>query len=240
MQYTCGVISSPLKSEKYPVFRKNPIFKKSPILKEIIKRIPVTKEHLAMYLGRNKGTISLQMFDIYSNALHDSVCNLVYKQAIRYSVTCSHLEVGDMVNDCWKRIIEKLHLYDVQKGKFTTWVVTVSFSVLSKTYSKGKKMSERFCEMADDNYERGGECNATAKADESDFKQVVGMLKSSHQEFSNLIQSLFYDKEGYLRPKVVFKITAEECEIQPQKVSNFYYKVVQPFFQKSFQGDYNE
>jgi hypothetical protein len=234
-----GVILSP-QNKKYPVHKKKyPFFKKTPVLEEIIERIPMSKEHLAMFLGKNKDILSLQMFDIYSSALYDSVCNLVYKQAIRYSVTCPHLEVGDMVNDCWKRIIEKLHLYDIKKGKFTTWVCTVAFSVLSKTYRKGERMSKRFVEMADDDYERSGECNATGEADKSDFKKVIDMLKQDNQESAHIVQSLFYDKEGYLRPKIVFKTTAEECGIQPQKVSNFYYKVVKPFFYETFQGDYD-
>jgi DNA-directed RNA polymerase specialized sigma24 family protein len=51
------------------------------------------------------------------------------------------------VQDCWYRILDKIHTYSSKKSKFTTWSYHVCRSVLSRTYRKSLKYSERYVEL---------------------------------------------------------------------------------------------
>jgi RNA polymerase sigma factor (sigma-70 family) len=205
---------------------------------EFVKKYPATQEALAMKLGQDGDLLSLTMRNLCLEALYECVCNLVYKQAIRYSPTCPHLDVADMVQECWHRIIRKLHLYKQEKAKFTTWVVKVAMSVLSKIYRKGIKLSERYTEITEGEHERCSDDKATESVWRSDFKQAIELLKAEYPDKSNIVQSLFYDEDGDLRSRMVFKTTAEECGISAQKVSDFYHQVVKLFFYRTFEGEY--
>jgi RNA polymerase sigma factor (sigma-70 family) len=220
--------AAPPRRRKYPVTSTS----------EEVRKYPISQANLAQHLGQNGEKISSPIKELYLEALHEQVCNLVYREAARYSTTCPHLEVEDMVNDCWYRIIRKLHLYDANKARFTTWVVKVSSSVLSKTYHKGRKLSDRFTEITEGDHNRCSDDNTTDGAWKSDFRQAIELLQEENPERADVVYSLFYDEDGDLRTKPVFKIAAEECGISAQKVSDFYHEVVKPFFYETFEGDY--
>jgi RNA polymerase sigma factor (sigma-70 family) len=205
---------------------------------EFVKKFPAIQEALAMKLGQDGDLMSLAMRNLCLEALYQGVCNLVYKQAVRYSPTCPHLDVEDMVQECWHRIIRKLHLYKQEKAKFTTWVVKVAISVLSKLYHKGRKLADRYTEITEGEHDRCGDEKATERVWQRDFKEAIKLLQAENPDKAHIVHSLFYDKEGDLRNKIVFKITGEECGISAQKVSDFYHQVVKLFFYRTFEGEY--
>jgi RNA polymerase sigma factor (sigma-70 family) len=226
MLITLGVGETPY---KHPVVA---------IRSEIVQRYPATQEGLAMQLGQNGSNMTVAMRNMCLEALYEGVCNLVYKEAVRFAPSCPHLDVEDMVQDCWHRIIKKLHLYKADREKFTTWVVKVAYSVLSKIYRRGKRYSDRYSEMEEGNHDRCGEDKATERVWKRDFQEAIQLLKKEYPEKAHITQALFYDNDGDLRPKIVFKLTADECNISAQKVSDFYHQFVKSFFYKIFQGEY--
>jgi RNA polymerase sigma factor (sigma-70 family) len=221
-------VGAPLSSKKYPVTTRS----------EVVKKYPMTQDLLAEYLGKYGDKMANKMRNTCLETLYKRVCNLVYKEAVRYAPTCPHLEVEDMVQDCWHRIIKKLHLYNSERAKFTTWLVKVAQSVLSKIYHRGKRFSDRHTELSDCDYERCGKEDSRSGAWRSDFKEAVELLEKKYPDKAHITRALFYDSGGDIKNRVVFRSTATQCGISAQKVSDFYHQFVKQFFYQTFKGDF--
>lgn len=228
----CGELASSRTSKKFPVTSSG--------REESKRKKPVTQEIIATHLGRQLPCIATAHTH-YEQALYDCVKHLVAKQAKCYSVTCPNWEVADMIQDCWHRIVKKLHTYkppDRGGSKFTTWVVKVSNSVLNKGYRKGQKRQDRFVEMPDGLDEnRVSEEDSTDDAERSDFMDTIIQLKEAHPEKADLIDAIFMDSDGHLNPSIVYKRAADTCGMKAPQVSRFFKEVVRPFFINRYEGE---
>jgi hypothetical protein len=209
--------------------------KKHPV-KEI-KRTPVSQEDLAVLLG-SKVPLSTWTEECCLNALYESVFRLVRQQASRYAVTCPHTDVDDMVNNCWYRIIKKLHLFKPHKGKFTTWCSHVARSVLDKNYQKGRRWAARTAEMPEGLDEsRVADEDTRSLALCFDVRAAIAQLRVAHGDYGDIIDAMFIDADGDFNPNIVFRDVADRSGRSPAKVSHFYHNVVKPFFIERFKGD---
>jgi RNA polymerase sigma factor (sigma-70 family) len=225
-------------SLKIPVMQKIPVLKKLPVLKEAEppQKIPVTKEEMAFHIGQcRENMLPCHLF--FMDVLYESTYKLVLKQAVRYSHTCHKGEVEDLAQQCWMRIFNKLHLYNPAKSKFSTWLVTVSNSVLIKIYHKGQKQASKFVDIEeegglDENRVSGD--NSISGALRDDFESAINDLKNEYPEKVNIIEGLFRDESGNYREKVVYNRAAKFAGCSATKVSEFYREVVRPFFYNRF------
>jgi RNA polymerase sigma factor (sigma-70 family) len=238
-----------LLSSKYPSRRKRrdrtkrttQIVQKHPVrFDEPVQKCPVTKEEIAMHIGRGLPCVNLAQQQ-FLGVLHDSVSNLVYKLAVKYAPTCPHADIEDMVNDCWYRILYRLCTYDSKKSKFTTWCWRVCASVLNKGYWRGKRYSSHMTELKDGlDEERLADENTRSRADRVDVRAAIADLLLAHPDKRDIIEAMFIDADGDLNTNIVFRDVAERSGSTSTKVSRFYRKVVQPFFIERFKGEGDE
>lgn len=248
-----GDIIPMFSSSKFPVLRKIPVLNKIPILNpkkipvlnkipilksvfEPPKKIAVTREEMAMHIGQCRENI-LPCHIHYMDALYASIEKLVFKQAAKYSQTCYKGETEDLAQDCWFRIMEKIHLYNSSKSKFSTWVVTVSNSVLNKLYRKGQKKKSRFVEIEEEgglDENRTSDDDSTSGAWSADFLDAINDLKKEYPDKVQMINGIFMDESGNYNDKVVYNRAARASGASAAKISNFFKEVVRPFFYNRF------
>lgn len=219
---------------KHPYVCRKPYI--SPV-QETITRFPVTKEDIAMHLGQGLPCVTLAQHHYY-DILHESVKRLVKKLAIAYEKTCTKSEVEDLEQDCWYRIMLKLHLYKSHKSKFTTWCWRVCQSVLNRTYRRSEKYDNLHTEMPDGLDEnRAGAEDSRSKAVCRDVRATIVDLSLAYPHEKSIIDAMFSDSDGDLNTKIVYREVAERSGVSAAKVSRFFKESVQPFFQNRFKGD---
>ena len=206
-------------------------------------KCPVTQEYLATFIGQNRPCVTLA-HTFFPEALHASVTNLIFKLAAKYHVTCSKSEVEDLAQDCWLRIIKKLHTYKADKAKFTTWVYHVCGSVLNKKYQKARKVARWIAEAPEGVHEdRISRDDATTVAANSDFRDTIEEMKEMYPTKSAMIEALFWDPDGdgegsrVLNHKFVYRRAAQQCGSTAASVSKFFKECVRPFFSERFAGE---
>ena len=190
-----------------------------------------------MHLGQKVPCTKLA-HTFYLDALHASVCNLIFKQSGRYTQSSNHIDVEDMAQECWIRVQNKLHTYKASRSKFTTWVMRVSCSVLNKQWRRGKRYSSRFVETQDGvDEERISADNTPNLALRADFADIISQLKERDPKNAHIVDAIFMDEDGDLNHKIVYKRAAERSGVSAPRVSKYYREVVQPFFIEKFKGD---
>jgi RNA polymerase sigma factor (sigma-70 family) len=219
----------PVLVQKYPVLEQ-----KFPVL-ESIKRIPVTQDGMAAYLGCGLPCLTPAQ-KLYKDYLHKSIEKLVYCMAHKYVGNCHQTDLNDLVQDCWYRILVKLHTFDPTKGRFTTWCWRVCSNVLNKKYRKEKKRSERYVDMPDGLEEdRVSKCEVEDSMLAKDIKQAILDLIEKHPTEEKIIIALLGspDMDGF-SSGVNLREASEKCNEEVSKVSKVYNKIVRPFFKKRF------
>ena len=239
-------MSSPTLGLQRPPSTKCPV----PYPVELACKCPVTQEVMAMHVGAQVGAHlngrepppSTKTQELYLGLLQDSVANLVFKRAAAYGSSCPCNEVEDMAQNCWERIMKKIHTYNAKRAKFTTWVYAVCGSVLNKDYQRNQRYAARFIQMPqglDEN--RIARDDSTSSASFNDFYDTIEQLKTKYPDKVGMINAIFVNKEGALNDKIVYRRAAMQCGVSAAKVSEFFRTVVRPFFIERFEGEaYNE
>jgi len=224
---SCGSLG-PQPSVKYPL--TFPAVQRD----EPEEKHPVTKEQIAVHIGGERPCVAgAQAY--YPEALYYSVRNLVFKLAAKYQVTCPRSEVEDMAQDCWVRIVTKLHTYN-PKWRFTTWVYKVCSSVLNKSYQKSRRHAVHLVEMPDGLDEERVLDEADGGAvvrdfrDSIDLRGIIRELKHLHPDKAEMVDAIFMHEPGVLNSDVVYRRAATRCGSTASKVSRFVREEVRPFF----------
>jgi DNA-directed RNA polymerase specialized sigma24 family protein len=198
-------------------------------------RYPVSKEYMATFVGLGK-TPSNQMEGYFLEELHASVSAMVHGLVFKYVSTCQWGESTDMVQDCWVRILEKLHLYKRDRAQFTTWIYHVCSSVLNRYYRKGRKYRERYVEMDEtirDSQVSQVEVSSMEKG--SDVRMAIRELLEENQDHRGIILALFGSPDAdRLAVDVDCGRAALACGLEKSQVVDFYEDVVRPFFVQRF------
>ena len=191
---------------------------------------PVTQEVIAYHLGQNLPCESI-VHDYYPDALYDSVNRLVYQVARKYAVTIPNQSVDDLAQECWRRIIFKLHLFDPEKAKFTTWCYRVSSGVLCKLYHKERKRADRFVSLPDgfdeeriipDDVEENVLC--------ANIKEIVIELMEFHPYYEDVLVALFGNphEDKFTPMRLDFEDASEVTGMSVPKIRRFYKTIVYP------------
>ena len=222
--------------QKFPVTFRQPIRYEEPTPKR-----PVSKEMMAEHLGQERPCITVAQ-TYYADGLYKSVSNLVFKLAVKYHPTCPRSEVGDMAQDCWVRIVKKLHLYRMNRSCFTTWVYKVCSSVLNKSYKRSKKRASRYVEMPDglDENRTQEEAALGDFRNTIDLKGIIRKLKVLYPERKSMIDAIFVSRDGLYNSDVVYRSAAVSCGSTAAKVSRFFKEKVRPFFIDQFKESTDE
>ena len=201
-----------------------------------IKRCPVSKDQIAMYLGQGMPCLTAA-HKAFPEVLYESVHKLVRKLAIQYSVTCRD-DKEDLMQDCWCRIIFKLHLFKAHKGNFTTWCWRVCTSVLDRKYNRESKKEDIMVEMPeglDDN--RVGKEDSRTSAISIDLRNAIDDLVAENPKDRHIIEAIFMDSDGDLKSKIVYSQIGREIGVKAAQVSRVHKNIVKPFFYKRFKGE---
>lgn len=219
------ICRDPVTTSKIPVsVKKNPVGD--------IKR-PVTQDGMAAFIGSNQPH-TLLVHECFVDELYNSVCKLIYKNVQQRLYSCSS-DMEDMAQDCWVRVLKKLHLYDPKRAAFTTFVSCVCASVLNKGYRKSQKHASRYVEMPEGLNESrvSNDCVADSTLS-SDIKGVVRDLKMMHPDHYDVLVAMFGKENEVLPVDINLSSIAKKTGIRTSKVSKFYHKVVRPFFVERF------
>jgi len=233
-------VSSLRSSVRYPVIaRKYPVTECRFPVEDC--RYPVSKEDMAVFLGSGLPCVTLAQCQ-YCDVLHDSVMLLVFNIARKYK-TFHGVGIEDLSQDCWYRILRKLHLYDPTRSSFTTWCSKVCFSVLNKGYERNKLRSHRFVSFPDGLDEsRISENPSHSFMLGHDIRQTVTELMSMYPSYKHVLIEMFGDIEnGMPMPsRINIRSISKRSGSPKGLVSRFYRDVVQPYFIKRFKGKKHE
>jgi len=217
-------------TQKYPL-----VTKKHPYVSEDVKKYPVTKEDIALHLGQGLPCVS-EAQKMYRDVLHDSVYKLVHKLVIQYEPD-DETRRKDLFNDCWERIIKKLHLFKPSRGGFSTWCWWVCLSVLNRQATNESKRTKFIVEMPEGlDPNRAGTEDARTGATRMDFQEAISDLCELYPEHRCIIEAMFKDTNGFVNEKVVYRDISRRSGFSVPKVRKFYLDVIKPFFIKRFKG----
>lgn len=196
-------------------------------------KYPVTKEYIAHFLGQNL-PISSDYESFYPDILRESVYKLVFNQSRKYTASCTDYSVDDLSQICWQRIISKLHLYNPELSKFTTWCWRVCGSILNKTYHKQKSHDSKFASMPeglDLDIVEGRVDNHQLR---KDILSVVEKLIRDYPHYERVITLLIGDpKSGEISSKMDVRHVANACGIHVNAVYKIITNVIRPEFKEA-------
>lgn len=207
-------------SRKYPVIEHPP-------------KCPVTQDQIAYHLGQQL-PLTLPAHQHYPDILYESVCNLVYKLAHTYQCSFPRSDIDDLAQDCWYRIVRKLHLYNPQYS-FTTWCNHVCRSVLNKKYRKQSAKNSKLSRTSFDEVKQMiGKKDSKSASHAHDFWDAVERMKCKHPNRAHIIDAIFMDSTGAPNHDIVYRRAAEQCGESSSCVSYVFRTVIRPFFQQEY------
>jgi len=203
-----------------------------------LKRVPVTQEFLAVAIAaKNSGTeVMHPAHDCFTEALFESIHDMVYKLANKYQVTC-HEEVDDLAQDCFCRIVKVIPKYDPKLAKFSTWSWKVCQSVLNRKYRRNMKRMQDTVRPYEGFEAKSEVCDDTVFT--IDFADALRDLKEAYPERVRLIHEIFGnpDKSNFVAGAAAgMKVAAEKAGVEYTKAYYFYSKVVKPFMINKLEG----
>ncbi len=217
----------PVTEVRYPVLEFN--------------RFPVSQETIAAFVGSGREA-SNRLESEFRQELHQCISAMVHGLAFKYAVNCRLDEPGDMVQDCWVRIMEKIHTYTPARARFTTWAYHVCKSVLNRSYRKGKRYHERYTDMPDgiaDNQMANDDSRAASLG--SDVRNAVRELLNLYPARSGVIVALLGKPDSEIIPhEIDVHGAASVCGVPDADVEQFYKEVIRPFFERRFSDEATE
>jgi len=160
-------------------------------------RTPRTKEDVALILASRPldDDENDEYYDVLGNLLFDSIYKMVYGLAGKYVWGCPGETVEDLSNHCFYRIMDKISMYDPERGAFNTWAFRVTQSVLNKRYRRGKRYKNLFCEENPD-IETAAIEGSENGISELEIARLVLDLISTFPEQSEILKAMFGDPQG--------------------------------------------
>ena len=215
---------------------------------EDVKRVPVSKEFLAMAVAGKLGDGRDIMIPHRTcvEALYKSVEKMVFGIAIDFSCTSSD-EVADLANDCARKLLRVLRKYDARKSRFTTWSYRVCQNHLRTKYGLSKGMRSLVIGMP--SQEEGDRpiepSREYALGISADFIDAISIVrKSSDALGKKIIDDIFgYDAtthECRLPDRVNFAETSRRLNVSSARVSRFFYGEIVPVLAERFGMDVSD
>ena len=224
-------------SVRYPVtIQKFPVTQSRYPVEDVPRKFPVTQEHMAVHLGLKRAN-TLPVHEVFPDSFYENVSNLVFKMARKYVDTCYGATVEDLAQDCWYRIVFKLHTFNPAKAMFTTWCWKVCSSVLNKGYQRTKKRTSHLAEMPDGLDEnRIPDENTKCPTLSFEMRKAISDLRDLYPDDSEILTHMFGDigPDGALEHTINLSGTAKASGVSLQRVTRFYHDVVKPFFIERF------
>jgi RNA polymerase sigma factor (sigma-70 family) len=203
-----------------------------------VKRVPVTQEFLATSIAADAKGDEVQhpARDCFTEALFNSIHDMVYKLADTYRVTC-HEEIDDLAQDCFCRIVKVLPRFNPKQAKFTTWAWHVCKSVLNSKYRRNIKRMKDMVRPYEGFEAEEVECDNTVF--KIDFADALRDLREAYPERTGLIHEIFGNPDDgnfVVGTATGMKVAAEKAGMEYAKAYYFYSKVVKPFLRKRLDG----
>lgn len=201
----------------------------------VIVRIPVTKESLAVKIGAGTATDEEEML------FFDSISRIIYLNIHRYGYYDSRREFEDLVNETYVFFRSVLKWYDPSKAALVTWAWKVIFT---RTITQ-RKYNDRYRKthfLADDNPDFGISSYESPRADTPlriDFRDAIKTLHDRMPKRKNILFELFGNpyEDNYTPPtNINFSKAARNLGISMQDVRSFCLNYVYPFLKQRF-GD---
>ena len=162
---------------------------------------------------------------------HNRICKLVSKLVKSYHHRTIHkAEFRDLVQECFAAIMHRLHTYDSEKGKLTTWTHLVCRSSLNRVYNAEKDQREAGVSfsMLHDNIPKESQ-NIALRLH---IKQALLKLFGSYPRQQRILTAMFGNpnRGEYQCPdKVCCAKVARQTGIDYPYIHEFYRKDVVPF-----------
>jgi len=222
-----GNVKFPVTEQRFPISGQ-----RFPV-SDLPLKYPVTQEDMATHVGKGL-PVRHPAQGFFIDELHTSVNALVHNLAAKYVDTCPGEDIEDLAQECWYRIIYKLHTYERRKGAFTTWCWRVCSSVLNKGYRRNKRRTDPLQDMPEYFEAEDESCNEEYGF-ERDIRETVEELTALHPEHTHVLKVMF-GKSGELPSRVNLTAVARKCGVDVSQVSRLYHDIVQPFFVERFKG----
>jgi len=197
-----------------------------------IKRIPVTQEYMVEMIVSGASHPAEKTFQ---RALYDSIIRMVIGIANGYAIN-SRDEADDLVQECMKRIMKKLHKYNSAKAKFSTWAYRVSKSVLDRKYVKDQGNRKTFVQMKE-GWDSGEREMVTSSVMNTEISDVVRELITTFPKKRHILFAMFGDPDsrGFILPDAIdVSDVARRAGTEYGTTHAFYSRKVRPFFRKKF------
>ena len=264
-----SVFTPPVKSEKKVSIREfSEQIKKSylddlaagvvsePIMDDSKPGVELTRDQIAVAVALDmsgKKPLSPKDRLRYNTMLYDSIHDLVYLRASRYSVTCPEESVDDLAQECMFQILKKLHGFDPKRGAFSTWSWYVCTGTMNRKYRNGQK-SRKVIVSAGNFVDEDG--NSTLENfPEHPFEGVqshecpgimaneimdsVRELAGNYPEQKPLIFEIFGNPDSgqFIMPSNInVSESAKAIGMKYSQAHSFFKSVIRPFFQKQLAG----
>ena len=177
----------------------------------------------------------------YLDNLYEQYSKLVYGRVQKYLAGSFGADIDDLHQDCWARIITKLHTFNPERGKFSTWSWRVCQSVLNKGYRRRRKLYHRYPSLEEGLDENRIEDKIEDKSVSNellrrDMKQALSELMQSNPE----VQDILFEMVGGLHTgaslpdRINYREIARKTGTNDARVSKVFKTILQPFFKERF------
>jgi RNA polymerase sigma factor (sigma-70 family) len=227
-----------------------------PIVDDSNHGVELTRDQIAVAVALDmSGKKPLSMKDRlrYNTMLYDSIRNLVYLRASRYSVTCPEESVDDLAQECMFQILKKLHGFNPKRGAFSTWSWYVCTGTMNRKYRNGQKSRKAIVSAGHFVDEDGNsmlenlpesplegvqshECQGIMA---NEIMDSVRELAGNYPEQKQLIFEIFGnpDSEQFVMPSNInVSESAKAIGMKYSRAHSFFKTVIRPFFQKQLAG----
>ena len=197
-----------------------------------VERVPVTQEYMVEVLVADKPHPQKELFE---RALYDSIIRMVIGIANSYAVNSIDTS-DDLVQECMRRIMTKLHKFDKNKAKFSTWSYRVCKSVLNRKYKQGSKYKSTFVGMAE-GWDAPESERVTSAVLGSEITQALKELFDENPKNKHILSAIFGnpDSEQFVIPDSIdISHAAEKAGVDYGQAHAFYSRKIRPFFRKKF------
>lgn len=208
-----------------------------------ITRTPITQDQIATALAQSQATgkpIDHPAGEQFGNVLHGSITRMVGMIAGPFSLSCNESS-DDLVQECFKKVFDKIYTFDTTKAKFTTWCWWVCMNTLRRRYSRA---SLRFnVNNFVDPMDIAERSPSVSKPEgyeavlRDEIIDIIDELVVKHPKHRQLILEMFGNPvkgQSTITEKPLIKEAAKRVGVTHQWAYTFYSRSVRPYFMKRF------
>lgn len=213
-----------------------------------IKRFPINQNFIASCLAAEKKGIVVDhpAKELFPNILCNSIVKMVTLICNKYVVS-NRVELNDLVQDCFLRIMKRIETYDYRRSVFTTWCWRVCMSTMNSRYRKNMLYSSRFLPIEDiddfsgtdnksiqDNVTNDDGCSSILG---KDIVITIKEMMEKHPEKKKLIIGIFgnpNDEKFCFPDKIKMSKIARDTGVNYREAQLFYKNVIQKTFKEKF------